>query len=103
MNADRRKKLNALQDLLQQTGLSAAMDNLKAIRDALEGVRDEEQEAFDNLPEGLQSAERGQDMEAAIEALTEAFETLEGLIDGFDFDLIDEAFSKIEDAKGMQA
>ena len=103
MNADRRKKLNALQDLLQQTGLSAAMDNLKAIRDDLEGVRDEEQEAFDNLPEGLQSAERGQGMEAAIEALTEAFETLEGLIDGFDFDLIDEAFSKIEDAKGMQA
>lgn len=103
MNADRRKKLNALQDLLQQTGLSTAMDNLKAIRDDLEGVRDEEQEAFDNLPEGLQSAERGQDMEATIEALTEAFETLEGLIDGFDFDLIDEAFSKIEDAKGMQA
>ena len=101
MNADRRKKLNALQDLLQQTGLSAAMDNLKAIRDDLEGVRDEEQEAFDNLPEGLQSAERGQDMEAVIEALTEAFETLEGLIDGFDFDLIDEAFSKIEDAKGQ--
>ena len=31
MNADRRKKLNALQDLLQQTGLSAAMDNLKAL------------------------------------------------------------------------
>ena len=103
MNADRRKKLNGLQDLLQQTGLSAAMDNLKTIRDDLEGVRDEEQDAFDNLPEGLQAAERGQDMEAAIEALTEAFETLEGLIDGFDFDLIDEAFSKIEDAKGMQA
>ena len=53
MNADRRKKLNALQDLLQQTGLPAVMDNLKAIRD--------------------------------------------------DFDLIDEAFSKIEGAKGMQA
>ena len=101
MNKERRARLNGLQDLLQQTGLSAAMDNLKTIRDDLEGVRDEEQDAFDNLPEGLQAAERGQDMEAAIEALTEAFETLEGLIDGFDFDLIDEAFSKIEDAKGQ--
>ena len=33
MNADRRKKLNALQDLLQQTGLSAAMGNLKLSAD----------------------------------------------------------------------
>lgn len=97
MNKDRRKQLNALQDRLQQTGLRDAMANLIAIRDELESIKDDEREAFDNLPESLQDSDR----EYPAEQLEEACETIADLIDGFDFDRLDEAFSNIEDAKGQ--
>lgn len=45
----------------------------------LEDIRDEEQEAFDNLPEGLQCSERGEAMEEAISELDDVITTLEGL------------------------
>lgn len=42
----------------------------------IESVRDDEQEAFNNLSESLQGGERGQQMEANIEALTSAYDAL---------------------------
>ena len=54
MNKIRRK---ALQDII---------DRMEALMDDLETIRDEEQEAFDNLPEGIQTSERGEAMENAI-------------------------------------
>lgn len=47
MNKERRKALAALR---------AQLDNVRA---ELEAIRDEEQDAFDNMPEGLQQSERG--------------------------------------------
>ncbi len=48
--------------------------------DVLEEVRDEEQDAFDNLPEGLQDSERGDMMQEAIGNLDEAIDNLDDVL-----------------------
>lgn len=55
MNKQRRQDLGDVSDLLDE-----AIDRLSEIRD-------EEQDAFDNLPEGLQMSDRGSKMEEAID------------------------------------
>jgi hypothetical protein len=47
----------------------------------LQEARDEEQDAFDNLPEGLQSGERGQAMEASVSHLDEAITSAEAAME----------------------
>ena len=64
MNKDRRKRLNEALELLDK-----AEGFLSDAAQIVTDVRDEEQEAFDNLPEGLQQAERGELMQEAISAL----------------------------------
>lgn len=59
MNKVRRKELSRVVDLLDQA------------RDLLETIRDEEQEAFDNLPESIQCSERGETMEDYISTMEE--------------------------------
>lgn len=101
MNKQRRNALNAIQDRI--TALQGALADFTAdgesIAEDLETLRDEEQEAFDNLSEGLQAAERGQDMEEAVSRMTEALEQIQALID-LDESVLHEAFAAIEDAKG---
>lgn len=63
MNKDRRKRI---------AEIHAKMTEL---RDMLEEILEEEQEAFDNMPESLQSSERGENMETVIYNLEEALET----------------------------
>lgn len=65
MNADQRKKIMDAQ--LQLSKFSTL----------LEEIRDENQDSYDNLPEGLQQAEKGQDMQQAIDWLDEAVNALE--------------------------
>ena len=60
MNKARRKKLGEAFNLL---------DSAKEI---LEAVREEEQEAYENLPESLQNSGKGEDMQNYIEMLEEA-------------------------------
>lgn len=67
MNNNRRKRI------------TEAMEHLSLAREILEVVRDEEQEAFDNLPESLQEGERGQKMEEAADALDTAVSDLEDM------------------------
>jgi hypothetical protein len=101
MNAERRKRLNALLADLQSTGLRDAMDNLINIRDELEAIKDEEEEARDNLPDSLRDGEKGEAMYESITRMEDALSTIGELVDGFDFDQLDEAFSAIDDAKGQ--
>tara|TARA_B100000519_G_C13984873_1_gene316399 strand:+ start:244 stop:492 length:249 start_codon:yes stop_codon:yes gene_type:complete len=44
---------------------------------ALEKIEDQEQEAFDNLPDGIASSERGDQMSEGIELLFSAKEQIE--------------------------
>lgn len=89
MNAQRRKALADLMDRL--TPLAATITDIK---DALETIRDEEQESFDNMPEGLQQGDRGQATEEAISTLDSAIDDLEN------FD-IDNIVSSIDEARGQ--
>lgn len=65
MNAQRRKQIEKAIGLLSEA------------RAILEEVTEEEQEAFDNMPEGLQASERGETMEENIYRLEDAVSAIE--------------------------
>lgn len=69
MNNARRKQIT---QLLEQ------LENLKA---DLDSILEQEQEAFDNLPESLQEGERGQASQTAIESLETAQSAFEEIVD----------------------
>lgn len=54
-----------------------ALELIDRARGILKEVRDEEQESFDNLPEGLQEGEKGERMQENIDALEEFLDNLE--------------------------
>jgi uncharacterized protein YukE len=57
MNKDRRKRLQNV------------IDALRNMVDELYAIQEEEQEAYDNLPESFQEGERGEKMSDAIDTL----------------------------------
>ena len=72
MNNNRRKQV------------SDAIAAINKIESLIQNILDEEQEAYDNMPEGLQLSENGmiseeaqENLDAAIEALEEAISYLE--------------------------
>ena len=67
MNAQRRKRLVKVQDLIE------------IAKEELESILEEEEEARDNIPESLQSTERYERANAACDALSEAVDSLEGV------------------------
>lgn len=60
MNRERRKRLQE------------AFDKIAEVQEILSEVRDEEQEAYENLPENFQYGERGEEMQGYIEMIDEA-------------------------------
>ena len=64
MNKDRRKQIASAIDEIRDLETRIA-----AVRENVEHIRDEEQEAFDNIPESLQEGDRGQAMQSAIDYL----------------------------------
>ena len=67
MNKERRARLAEVDDLL-----------MEAVDDITEIVEDE-QEAFDNLPEGLQCSSRGEAMEEAIDEMNDIISDVENV------------------------
>lgn len=65
MNKQRRKRLEQ------------AFEKLGEVKDILEEVKEEEQDAYDNLPENFQYGERGEEMQGYIEMIDEAYGYLE--------------------------
>lgn len=76
MNNDRRKKLANFCESIEK--LRASIEALKD--DELEPLKEEEQEAFDNMPEGLQSGDRGQASELAINNMEDAISNIESAL-----------------------
>lgn len=68
MNAQRRKWIGSVWDRLDELKLE------------IESIMEEEQGAFDNLPESLQSAERGEKMEEAIDNLSNSMDSIDEAI-----------------------
>ncbi|MDH4602309.1 hypothetical protein [Pseudomonas syringae] len=50
---------------------------MQDLRERIEQLQEEEQEGFDNLPEGLQQGERGQAMEQAAEQMGTALDSID--------------------------
>lgn len=94
-----------IDELLEQA--TAKLEDYKEVfddaRNMIEEIKDEEQEKFDNLSEGLQQSERGQNLEAAVSALETAMEAageyaeLEGFIVETD---PDDIIQSLDEAKG---
>ena len=61
--------------------INEIMENLQSLRDEIEMIADEEQEKFNNLPEGLQATERGEAFEGAIESLQSSMEEIDEAIE----------------------
>ena len=76
MNADRRKRLAKAVELLEEVQ-AFAVDKIAEAKDLIDEIAGEEREAYDNLPEGLQVAERGERMSEIADAL----ENITGLDD----------------------
>lgn len=61
--------------------ISKVIDSLTEISNTLSILAEEENEAFDNLPESLQDSSRGDDMQEWIDRLEGSQETIDGIID----------------------
>ena len=96
MNNDRRKRIDALADTVREFNgelaglferanavIAEINDKIEEAKSVLIGeleeIRDEEQEAFDNMPEGFQNGERGELAQEAINNLEAAIGYLEGM------------------------
>ena len=80
MNNVRRKKISRLINELEILNNNYNHEWLNRCIGVLEDIKNEEEEAFDNMPEGLQYSSRGMDAEAAIDNLDEALGYLEETI-----------------------
>lgn len=69
MNKARRKQLDE------------AISKLEDAKAIIDSVREEEQDAFDNMPENLQSTGRGEAMESAISNMEDAVNDIDSVID----------------------
>ena len=69
MNARRRKEIEKLTAQIEE------------IMSAIDYLREEEQEAYDNLPESFQDGEQGDRMTDAIEKLEYAYDILQDAYD----------------------
>lgn len=69
MNKARRK---AIDEIIDQLGM---------LKDQLESITEEEQEAYDNLPESIQYAEQGEAMSDTISDLDSSVSDIESIID----------------------
>lgn len=57
------------------------MEQLNPLLLEIESVKDEEQEAYDNLPESMQNGDKGEKMSDAVNNLEYAFDSLTEVID----------------------
>lgn len=76
MNNQRREKIRQL-----KTQIDLIKTGLKKVSGELSSILSEEQDAFDNMPEGLQSSYRGMCSEDAIDNMEEANEKLDEVIE----------------------
>jgi ABC-type transporter Mla subunit MlaD len=68
MNKERRK---AIEEIIDQLGM---------LKEQVESITEEEQEAFDNLPESIQYSERGDAMSEAVSDLEDASSSIDDVM-----------------------
>ena len=102
MNNIRRKRISKLIRELEILNNNYSPKWINRCIGILDDIKNEEEEAFDNMPEGLQYSSRGMDAEVAIDNLEEALGYLEEACDMEDEEErqtnIDMAIDCLEDA-----
>ena len=63
----------------RRNAIETVKGKLSDLAEVINNLMDEEQEAFDNMPEGLQYSSRGEAMQEAIDALDSAVRCFEEL------------------------
>lgn len=76
MNRNRRDRIQAVRDSIEEHHLALSA----GIHEDLMDLQSEEQEAFDNLSEGLQQSDQGQRTEQAADALSDAASDFEDVM-----------------------
>ena len=76
MNKQRRERISKLKNQID-----LIKTNLNEVSSELSSILDEEQDAFDNMPEGLQSSYRGMCSEDAIDIMEETSAKLDEVIE----------------------
>lgn len=84
MNNARRKKLEEASDLLykslqKRSDVEKARALAEKAKDIIDDIRDEEQDAYDNLPESFQFGDRGRQMEENIMNMDSAMDEIDDL------------------------
>ena len=64
--------------------ISKIVSTLEDVRDRLSDIVDEEQCAFDNMPESIQGSDRGCESEEAIDCLNDALDSIESALEYLD-------------------
>ena len=59
--------------------IAEMVEELSVLRARIEQLQEEEQDALDNLPDGIQASDRGQIMQAAADALGNACDELDNV------------------------
>lgn len=90
MNNERRKAIGEIADQIANGDLG----DLDGIASNIEALRDEEQEYLDNMPENLQTSERGTAAEQAVSQLDTAADAVRTMLDS-----LNEATTALEEAK----
>ena len=65
----------------RRKAIAKIAERLEELKTDFELLRDEEQEAFDNMPESIQESERGEHIENIIYNMEEFLENLESAFD----------------------
>lgn len=69
MNNERRRRIEEI------------VSRLDDLKNDLENILDDEQTAFDSIPESLQQTERAESSQTAIDEMTDVISTIETIVD----------------------
>ena len=69
---------------VRRTAIAKIKEQIEDLKWKLDELLEEEQEAYDNMPDNLQCSERGEKAEECIDALEEAISNIEDACDNLD-------------------
>lgn len=104
MNKERRKRIASVITKLERKDY--ALETMQEILPELERILMEEEDAFSNMPEGIQMSDRGSDSEEAQENIQSAIDSIEEYVDFFineenaqeQEDKVEDLFDKVLDS-----
>ena len=66
---------------IRRTKIKEQIEAMEIIKSSIEDILDEEQDAFDNMPESLQYSERGETSQEAIDSMENVLSSLEDILE----------------------